>query len=342
MEKLIRRILIIRIDGIGDLLCVTPTLKAVRQQYPEASIDFLANLGPHIVLDGNPDIDRLLIDYRSKVNGSRLQGLCYLPHRFIEWCRRKLLGYDLVVVAHYGMHDRAMAIARSAKCPTILANIEPEHKTHIHDQRIRFAHFQSGMHEVNGVFEAIRPVVAYEQPGRMWACPQLSTLQYPEGWNETAEPLVIGINLSASVSERFWPITNFIALTQALACQYPSATFAITGLPADVGDYKRLASALNQPINQLFYFSTPSLQSYIAAISVCSLYVSIEGGGVHLASALAKPQVALFQKIKIARWQPWAVPHHVVTSDTDEDAIGQIKTEQVFTATTVLLSDLGY
>ena len=337
-----KRILIIRIDGIGDLLCVTPTLKAVREQFPEARIDFLANLGPHIVLDGNPDIDRLLIDYRSKVNGSRLQGLCYWPHRFIEWCRRKLIGYGLVVVAHYGMHDRAMAIARSAKCPTILANIEPEHKVSIHDERIRFADFQSGMHEVAGVFEVIRPIVANEQPERMWAFPQLSTLRYPESWNETATPLVIGINLSASVPERFWPIPNFIALTQALASHYPSATFTITGLPADVDHYKNLANALNQPINQLFYFSTPSLQSYIAAISVCSLYLSIEGGGVHLASALAKPQVALFQKNKIARWQPWAVLHHVVTSATDEDAIGQIKTEQVLAATDALLTDLGY
>lgn len=337
-----KRILIIRIDGIGDLLCVTPTLKAVRERFPEASIDFLANLGPHIVLDDNPDIDRLLIDYRSKVNGSRLQGLYYWPHRFIEWCRRKLIGYDLVVVAHYGIHNRAMAIARSAKCPIILASIEHEHKAAVQDERIRFTDFRSGMHEVAGVFEVIRPIVANEQPGRMWAFPRLNTLRYPGSWNKTATSLVIGINLSASVPERFWPIPNFITLAQSLASQYPSATFAITGLPADIDNFNKLAGALNQPIDRLFYFSTPSLQSYIAAISVCSLYVSIEGGGVHLASALAKPQVALFQKTKIARWQPWGVPQRVVTSDTAEDTIRQIKTDQVCSATTALLSELGY
>lgn len=336
-----KRILLIRIDGIGDLLCLTPTLKAIRAQFPSAQLDFIANLGPHLVLQGNPDLDRLIIDYRSKVNGSRLRGLCYLPHRFIEWCRRKLIGYDLAVVAHYGMHDRAMAIAQSAKCPTILANIEPEHKTRIDDPRVRFANFQHGMHEVEGVFEVIQPLVDGAQPSRMWVYPELYTLQYPKGWQAEA-PLVIGINLSASVPERFWSIQNFITLTKSLAFRYPNATFAITGLPADVDFYKTLVNDLDASIDRLFYFSTPSLKSYIAAVSVCTIYISIEGGGVHLASALAKPQVALFQKTKTARWRPWSVPYRVVCSATDLDAIGQINTDQVFTATTALLSDLGY
>lgn len=337
-----KRILIIRIDGIGDLLCVTPTLKAVRQQFPEARIDFLANLGPHIVLDGNPDIDRLLIDYRSKVNGSRIQGLRYLPKRFAAWVARKVVGYDLIVVAHYGIHNRAMAIARSAKCPTILVNIEPEYQASVNDSRIDFASFKPGMHEVEGVFETIRPLIGQAKPDRMWVFPRFDKLHLPAHFEETAIPLVVGINLSASVPERFWPIENFVALSQSLTAKYPNATFAITGFSADIDRYKQLANALDKPINRLFYFSTPTLESYIAAISVCTLYISIEGGGVHLASALAIPQIALFQKAKIGRWQPWAVPNYVVTSETDKDAIGQIKTEQVLTATTKLLTGLGY
>lgn len=337
-----KRILVIRIDGIGDLLCATPTLKTMRTRFPNAKIDFIANLGPHLVLDGNPDLDRLIIDYRTKVNGSRLRGLCYLPRRFVEWGRRKLVGYDLTVVAHYGVHDRAMAIAQSAKCPMILANIEPERKACFQDRRMLFANFQHDMHEVEGVFEVCRSFVDDRQPGRMWAYPQLNALQEPVGWRKSGTSLVIGVNLSASVSERFWPIPNFIALTKSLGSQYPTATFAITGLPADVDRFKALASNSEQPLCRLFYFSTPSLESYIAAINICTLYISIEGGGVHLASALAKPQVALFQKTKIARWRPWAVPYRIVTCATVEDVIGEIKTEQVFSATTSLLTELGY
>lgn len=337
-----KKILIIRIDGIGDLLCVTPTLKAVRQQFPNARIDFLANLGPHIVLDGNSDINRLVIDYRSKVGGSRLRGLAYLPRRFSEWVRRNLFGYDLVVVAHYGMHHRAMAIACATKCSKILANVEPKHQSSITDPRLTLADYRPGTHEVEGVFETIRPLVGHELAGRMWVFPKLDSLHYPDGWNTARPGLVIGINLSASVEERRWATAKFIALIQSLALRYPTASFTITGLPADVENFKALSRTLEQPINQLFYFSTPSLASYIAAINVCTLYISIEGGGVHLASALAIPQVALFQKTKIARWRPWSVPHRVVISATDEDKIGQINPEQVIEATSALLTELGY
>lgn len=337
-----KRILFIRIDGIGDLLCVTPALKSVRKRFPSAQLDFIANLGPHLVLKDNPDLDRLIIDYRSKVKGSRLHGVCYLPHRLMTWCRLKLIGYDLVIVAHYGMHKRAMKLAQSAKCPTILASVEPEYKAGVRDPRINFADFQHGMHEVNGVLESIRPVIGNGKADRMWVFPQPNALQYPEGWHESVTPLVIGINLSASVSERFWQIANFIALTQALATQYPTATFAITGFTADIDRFNTLIKSLDQPIDRLFYFSSPSLKAYIAAISVCTIYVSIEGGGVHLASALAKPQVALFQKTKVARWHPWDVPHRIVSSDTAEDSISQIKVEQVFSGTAALLTNLGY
>ncbi len=337
-----KRILIIRIDGIGDLLCVTPTLKAVRQTYPEARIDFLANLGPHIVLDGNPDIDQPLIDYRSKVSGSRLKGLRFLPKRFTAWLQRKLLGYDLVIVAHYGMHDRAMAIARSAKSPRILVNIEPEYQTRISDPRIALAHYQPNMHEVEGVFACIRPLISDKPAGRMWVFPQLFRLRYPDAWETQATELVLGINLSASVQERHWPTSHFVTLSQTLAALYPNASIAITGLPDDVKRYQQLTLEAGHATDRLFYFSTPSLEAYIAAISVCSLYIGIEGGGVHLASALAVPQVALFQRPKITRWHPWSVPYAIVTSNTDIDAIHQITTDQVLLATKTLLKDLGY
>lgn len=78
---MIKKILVIRIDGIGDLLCITPMLNTLRQEFPQASVDVLANLGPHAVLEGNPDLDRLLIDYRTKVAGSHWKRLRYIPVR---------------------------------------------------------------------------------------------------------------------------------------------------------------------------------------------------------------------------------------------------------------------
>ncbi len=53
-----RRILVIRRDNIGDLLCTTPLLSALRRRFPEAWIGALVNSYTAPVLAGNPDVER--------------------------------------------------------------------------------------------------------------------------------------------------------------------------------------------------------------------------------------------------------------------------------------------
>lgn len=50
------RILIVRRDNIGDLICTLPLISAIRQLNPKARIDMLVNsyAGAPVVL-GNPD-----------------------------------------------------------------------------------------------------------------------------------------------------------------------------------------------------------------------------------------------------------------------------------------------
>ncbi len=51
------KLLIIRRDNIGDLVCTTPLLRALRAQLPAARIVVLATRYNAAVLAGNPDID---------------------------------------------------------------------------------------------------------------------------------------------------------------------------------------------------------------------------------------------------------------------------------------------
>src|SRR5262249_48936101 len=51
------RILVIRRDNIGDLVCTTPLLAALRERYPTGYIAALVNTYNRAVLDRNPSID---------------------------------------------------------------------------------------------------------------------------------------------------------------------------------------------------------------------------------------------------------------------------------------------
>jgi len=48
---------VIRRDNIGDLVCTTPLIRALRNQLPKSYIAVLATTYNLAVMDGNPDID---------------------------------------------------------------------------------------------------------------------------------------------------------------------------------------------------------------------------------------------------------------------------------------------
>ncbi|MBI2252349.1 MAG: glycosyltransferase family 9 protein [Armatimonadetes bacterium] len=68
--KKINKILIIRIDQIGDLICSTPFIKVVRENFPESHISILVNSYTKEIVVGNPALDEILI-FDSFINSSK-------------------------------------------------------------------------------------------------------------------------------------------------------------------------------------------------------------------------------------------------------------------------------
>ena len=66
----IDKILVIRNDGIGDLLNSTPAIALLRQNYADSEITVLAQPLNAPILVGNPDVDRVLIFDRAQRTSS--------------------------------------------------------------------------------------------------------------------------------------------------------------------------------------------------------------------------------------------------------------------------------
>ena len=70
----------------------------------------------------------------------------------------------------------------------------------------------------------------------------------------------------------------------------------------------------------------------IAALSLCELFIGTDGGAMHLAVALNKKGLALFENLpaKLNHWYPWQVPNRVVHSpDAARPEISNISQRQV-------------
>lgn len=55
----VRRILVLRLDHIGDVLLTTPALRDIRVRFPRVHMTVLAGSWAREALDGNPNVDRL-------------------------------------------------------------------------------------------------------------------------------------------------------------------------------------------------------------------------------------------------------------------------------------------
>lgn len=57
-----RRVLVICLRRLGDVLLTTPLIRSLRRAWPESRIDVLVYAAAAPVLEGNPDIDRILVE----------------------------------------------------------------------------------------------------------------------------------------------------------------------------------------------------------------------------------------------------------------------------------------
>src|SRR5215475_6102173 len=59
-DPAIRRILVVRVDLLGDTVLSTSAVRALRRGYPDATIDMLVQHSTAGVLEGDPDIARVI------------------------------------------------------------------------------------------------------------------------------------------------------------------------------------------------------------------------------------------------------------------------------------------
>ena len=91
------RILVIRRDNIGDLVCTTPFIHALRRQLPTARIDALVTDYNAAVLAGNPDLDTVHSYQKAKHRGDESALAVYL-RRLRTVLRLRRARYDLAVL----------------------------------------------------------------------------------------------------------------------------------------------------------------------------------------------------------------------------------------------------
>lgn len=289
-------ILVIRRDNIGDLVCTTPMLAALRRAMPDAWIGVLVNQYNVAVMRGNPDVNAVFAYRKAKHRGPGESKLAiWLETAGLLWkLRRK--GIDVAIVASPG-GDR---YARLVGVRRIIAD-KPG----------------APLHEVEAVGKLLEPLGIQTELGplQLTPVPEVVALMRPK-LAELAGRKIWAIHLSAREKSRRWPAEKYIELIERLAS--PERGFALfwspgpADHPAHPGDDEKAALVLSACKGMgAVPVVTERLEELIAALSLCDGFVGADGGAMHLAAALKLKTAALFEnsEAKRTRWYPWGAPY---------------------------------
>ncbi len=278
-----KRILVIKMSALGDVVLAIPSLKALREKFPRAHISVLVGLQCRQVLQRCPYINEIITyDNREKRNLSEMFRLLRRLQRGnfdividLQNNRRShIFGFLSFAPQRYGYDNKKFSFLLSYKVKEKKISLPP-------------LKHQLGTLNMLGI-KTVTPQL------ELW--PSSFDFDWAETflenqWLAKGQKLV-GINVSASARwlTKSWSLEKFAQLANLLAAEH--IRVVITGTPAD----RKIAQRLRQisgakPIDAC---GKTSLMQFACLLKHCRVFLTSDSAPMHIAAAMKVPFVALF------------------------------------------------
>lgn len=290
-----KRILVVQLGDIGDLVLSTPALSALRQAHPNAHIAVLTPRHAAPVLAGTGLADEI-------IEQGRFPGLSQIP-QLVALARRLRGGhYDATLFFHHFttraglIKFAALAYAAGSRRRIgldagrafFLTERRPDDGFGARHQ----AAYWLDLVALLGADATPRPtVVGISDADRAYAVAALGASDQPA--------IVIHAGSGGDSYARRWSPEDFAQVAEALAAD--GMRIVLVGGPGD--DTAALRRHLRADCLDLTGQTT--LGQLAAVIDRASLFLGADSGVMHVASATSTPIIAIFGPSNPAAWSPW-------------------------------------
>lgn len=274
------RILVVSLRRIGDALLTTPLIRSLRRAWPDAAIDVLTFPGPAGIVEGNPDVGRVIAAPERPTIGETLSLVASL-------CKR----YDLAVSTQPGDRPTFFAVLAGRRHAG-LTDAEGPWLGHMVKSRVlhRSAAAAPDIHRVEQMLRLADALGIARVPDLV--CPAPATpVNIPSG------PYAV-IHAAPTFRYKQWTREGWRALAAGLA-QRGLAIVATSGPDAaERRDLEELWQGI-APVHSLTWAGNAAL------LAAARIYVGPDTSITHLAAAAGCPTVALFGPGDPRVWGPW-------------------------------------
>jgi heptosyltransferase II len=287
----IKRILLIRLDDIGDVILATPAIRNLKELFPSARIDMLVKSSTKDILLNNPCINRTWVFDPFWMRSTKPSGLIHLVGLIQQLRKEK---YDLAVELRGNPFNIAFAFLSNSRQRVgygaqglgfLLTSVIPYDMNPKHE-------IERNLDVLRGLglsMSSKNPEVFISKAAEQFANRFLEANQVGQ------DDLVISIHPGAPWFPRRWPQERFALLANALITRYNSKIILIgsgneTKLCAGIldlvaGDYRH---------HVLIAAGATDLLGAAALIKRSRLFIGNDSGPMHIAHAVNTDCVALF------------------------------------------------
>ena len=302
----IKRLAVFKLRNIGDVLMITPVLRALRETFPDARITVVVNSGTEAMLARNPHIDEVLLYQREK-NGRGLLRRLRDEWALVRELRKRR--FDLTL----GFTEGDRTAWYSLFCRARIRFGLPRHGWNKFDPRRRAYNYPmfpplALMHEVEKHFWLLDHAglkLRSPQPGnlclvvpddlRAWARAELAPLRPAR---------IVHIHPVSRWLWKCWDSASMAGVIDWLQGERNARVVVTTGpAPRERERAREIADLCRtQP---RFYDGNLSLGQIAALSAESDGYFGVDTAPMHMAAAVGVPVVALFGPTNAKNWGPW-------------------------------------
>jgi lipopolysaccharide heptosyltransferase II len=302
----VRRIAVIRLDRVGDLVLTLPLLAALKRRWPSAEVTLLCREAVAPLAQAQPEIDRLMTVRGASGRAGRLLDA---DERLSLRARFRAERFDLVIDPFHG-EELETALLAWHSCARYRLGFSTAGRRLFFTHAVAARPDQAFLRQQQALASAIGVELDPDERPRLRVTPAerdaAQTRLRDEGLDPTSP--IIGIHPGGYYSSQRWPLGRFLELAGRLERerQWQVVFF---GTRAE----ERLIAQIGIEAGQrVAVFFGLDLREFIALMNCCQLIVCNNSGPLHLASALGLSTVSTMGPTDPIRWRPVGQGHLIV------------------------------
>jgi lipopolysaccharide heptosyltransferase II len=315
-----KRILVVRLENLGDILVTTPAIHAIRASLPQSRITVLASPRgkPAVLL--NPEVDDVIvhqapwIDDLSEGSQGEQQLIALLKERRFDG-------------AFIFTSFRHTARSQAAAYLCYLADIPLRVAASSENGILLTTHYRPPVniiHEVEHALNLVKTVgITTQEQNLVLAIPEkakknVKTLLSSYHSNSSKPLIVVHPGCSnAGRMARTYPWKMYVKVIEKLVEQL-DATIMITGTGEEQILVNCILSNVQKKMHQAVFSlaNRLSFSEFCALIEAADVTITNNTGPMHISAAVQTPLVVLYALTHLPQqWRPWNVQHKLLYHD---------------------------